>query len=174
PFLQRLGIEEEVASYSTFKPGATFVFAPDDHLSMRFQEVRKARTAYAYNVPRDRFDRSMREVAMRAGARFVPRHARLERESGSERVRLDAASLEAARLSRAPDFIVDAAGRGRLLGRLLGLETVEGDRRDTALHAHLEGVPLIDEGHVHTDRLEHGWCWRIPLPGRVSVGFVID
>src|SRR5690606_2722137 len=69
PFLQRLGIEEEVASYSTFKPGATFVFAPDDHLSMRFQEVRKARTAYAYNVPRDRFDRSMREVAMRAGAR---------------------------------------------------------------------------------------------------------
>jgi hypothetical protein len=27
---------------------------------------------------------------------------------------------------------------------------------------------------VHTDRLDHGWGWRIPLPGRVSVGIVVD
>ena len=27
---------------------------------------------------------------------------------------------------------------------------------------------------MHTDRLEHGWLWRIPLPGRVSMGLVID
>ena len=34
------------------------------------------------------------------------------------------------------------------------------------LHAHLEGVPLVHEGHVHTDLLEHGWCWRIPRRSR--------
>jgi flavin-dependent dehydrogenase len=27
---------------------------------------------------------------------------------------------------------------------------------------------------VHTDVLETGWSWRIPLPGRVSVGLVIN
>jgi flavin-dependent dehydrogenase len=174
PFLRRLGIEEEVASYSTYKPGATFVLGEGDSLSFRFLEVRAARTTYSYNVPRDRLDHSIRDAAVAAGARLVPRHARLEREPGSERVRLAAESQEAAGLSRPPDFIVDAAGRSRVLARLLDLPSVEGARRDTALHAHMEGVPLMVEGNVHTDRLEHGWCWRIPLPGRVSVGLVMD
>jgi hypothetical protein len=95
-------------------------------------------------------------------------------DAGGERVALAAECLEAAGLAGQPDFIVDAAGRVRLLGRLLGLPAVEGGRRDTALHTHLEGVPLLHAGHVHTDRLEHGWSWRIPLPGRVSVGLVIE
>ena len=174
PFLAALGIEEEVAAYSTLKPGATFTFDQDDRMSFLFGEVRAAKTPYSYNVPRDRLDRSVREAAERAGARFVPRHARVEREPGGERVRLATESLAAAGLDAQPDFVVDAAGRSRLLGRLFELPVVEGGRRDTALHAHLEGVPLVFEGHVHTDLLEHGWCWRIPLPGRVSVGLVID
>jgi len=174
PFLRALGIEDEVASYSVFKPGATFTFDEGDSLTFLFGEVRSAKTPYSYNVPRDRLDQSVREAALRAGARLVPRHGRLEREGGSERVRLAEESLAAAGLAAQPDFVVDAAGRVRLLGRLLELPVVEGGRRDTALHTHLEGVPLLYEGHVHTDRLEHGWCWRIPLPGRVSVGLVID
>jgi len=174
PFLQALGIEDEVAAYSTFKPGATFTFDAGDHMTFLFGEVRSARTPYSYNVPRDQLDRSVREAALRAGARFVPRHVRLTRVAGSERVELDAESLAAAGFAAPPDFVVDAAGRGRLLGRLLELPLVEGGRRDTALHAHLEDVPLMFEGHVHTDLLEHGWCWRIPLPGRVSIGLVID
>ena len=174
PFLRELGIEDEVAAYSTYKPGASFVFDEDDTLSFRFDEVPAARTPYSYNVPRDRFDRTLREAAVRSGVSCVPRHAHLERVPGGERVRLDAESLAAAGLAEPPDFVVDAAGRGRLLGRLLGLPVVEGGRRDTALHAHLEGVPLLFEGNVHTDRLEHGWGWRIPLPGRVSVGLVIE
>ena len=173
PFLERLGIEDEVAAYSTWKPGATFTFDADDRMTFLFGEVRAARTPYSYNVPRDRLDRSVREAALRAGVRFVPRHAKLERGEG-DRVRLAGESLAAADLAAPPDFVVDAAGRSRLLGRLLALPVVEGGRRDTALHAHLEGVPLVFEGHVHTDLLEHGWCWRIPLPGRVSVGLVID
>lgn len=172
PFLRALGIEDEVASYSVLKPGATFTFDEGDTMSFLFGEVRDAKTPYSYNVPRDRLDQSMRDAALRAGARLVAQHGRLEAEG--ERVRLAAESLEAAGLAAQPDFVVDAAGRVRLLGRLLELPVVEGGRRDTALHTHLEGVPLLHEGHVHTDRLEHGWCWRIPLPGRVSVGLVID
>src|SRR5512145_950659 len=174
PFLRLLGIEEEEAAYSTWKPGATFTFDAGDEMTFLFGEVRAARTPYSYNVPRDRLDQSVRDAAVRAGVRFVPRHARVEREPGTGRVSLEASSLAAAGLDAPPDFVVDAAGRSRLLGRLLELPVVEGGRRDTALHAHLEGVPLMFEGHVHTDLLEHGWSWRIPLPGRVSVGFVIE
>ncbi len=86
PFLQRLGIEEEVASYSTLKPGATFRFGLEDVLMFRFDEVRGARTTYSYNVPRDRFDASVRDAALAAGARLVPDHARVERDGFDERV----------------------------------------------------------------------------------------
>ena len=55
PFLRELGIEDEVAAYSVHKKGATFVISPDEVRSFRFAEVRKAKTRYAYNVPRDRF-----------------------------------------------------------------------------------------------------------------------
>jgi flavin-dependent dehydrogenase len=174
PYLKRLGVEEEVASYAVWKGGATFVFDRESRLDIRFDEVRGARSTYSYNVPRDRFDATLLEAARRSGARVVEAAARLERVDAGERVRLDAASLASAGLAESPEFVVDAAGRGRLLPRLLGLEHIDGDRRDTALHAHFEGIEVEIPGNVHTDRLEHGWLWRIPLPGRVSMGVVID
>ena len=100
--------------------------------------------------------------------------ARLQVEPGGDRVALAPEALERAGLATQPDFVVDAGGRGRQLSRLLDLPARAGDRRDTALHAHLEGVELIRPNDIHTDRLQHGWSWRIPLPGRVSVGLVMD
>jgi len=176
PFLRQLGVEDEVASYSIWKGGATFVLSRDARLSFRFSEVRGARTTYSYNVPRDRFDATLLAAAGRAGVQIVNGSARLERVGDSDEVRLSDETLELARgvLTRAPDFIVDAGGRNRTIPRLLGIPILDGDRRDTALHAHFEGIEVEIPGNVHTDRLEHGWLWRIPLPGRVSMGLVID
>jgi flavin-dependent dehydrogenase len=178
PFLRELGIEQEVASYSVWKGGATFVYDGESRLSFRFHEVRGAKTTYSYNVPRDRFDASVLDAAKRAGAAIVEHGARLVRDGGSDRLALDEETLAAARSAGAldgqPDLIVDAGGRARLIPNLLGIPSDTGPRRDTALHAHLSGVEVEIEGNVHTDRLEHGWCWRIPLPGRVSVGFIVD
>ncbi len=176
PYLRRLGIEEEVAGFSIWKGGATFVFGAEDRLSFRFTEVRKAKTTYSYNVPRDLFDATCLEAARRAGVKVIDHGARLERDGDTDRVRLSDDTLAAAgeALQGQPDFIVDAGGRRRTLAQLLGIPTVDGDRRDTALHAHFEGIEVEIEGNVHTDRLEHGWLWRIPLPGRVSMGVVVD
>ena len=176
PYLRRLGIEPEVAAFSIWKGGATFVFGEAGRMSFRFNEVRDARTTYSYNVPRDRFDALCVEAARRAGARVIDHRARLERDGSSDRVRLCADTLAAAgdALREPPEFIVDAAGRRRLVPDLLGIPVVDGDRRDAALHAHFEGIEVEIPGNVHTDRLEHGWLWRIPLPGRVSMGAVVD
>lgn len=176
PYLRKLGVEDEVASYSQWKGGATFVLNSRDRMSIRFTDARGAKTTYSYNVPRDRFDATILEAAVRAGVKIVPAMGRVER-AGEDRIRLSDASLAAAAgvLDGQPDWIIDAGGRNRQVARLLNLETITGKRRDTALHAHLEGVEVEVEGNVHTDRLENaGWCWRIPLPGRVSLGFVLD
>jgi len=176
PYLRRLGIEEEVAAFSIWKGGATFVFGTDGRMSFRFNEVRHAKTTYSYNVPRDRFDALCVEAARRAGARVVEHAARIEREGSSDRLRLCDETLAAAgdALPEQPDFIVDAGGRRRIVPQLLGIPVIDGDRRDAALHAHFEGIEVEIPGNVHTDRLEHGWLWRIPLPGRVSMGAVVD
>ena len=173
PFLAELGVEDEVRSYSTFKPGATFVL-PDGEMSFRFDEVRKAKTTYSYNVPRDRLDASILAAAERAGVHVVEHRARITPD-GKGGIELSSGAIDAARpmLDDEPTWIVDASGRARTVSNALGLPFEEGDRKDVALFAHLEGVPLIKEGNVHTDLIDHGWSWRIPLPGRVSVGFVV-
>lgn len=176
PFLRELGIEDEVRGYSTFKQGATFVLGPDETLSFRFDEVRKAKTRYSYNVPRDLFDASIARVAERSGAHIIRETAQLERVPGSDRVVLSPESLAHTRdvFDGQPDLIVEAGGRSRLLPNLLDLPFETGSRKDTALFAHCDGVAQVVEGNVHVDRLERGWSWRIPLPGKMSVGFVID
>jgi len=175
PFLRKLGVEEEVASYSTYKPGATFTFTPERRLSFCFAEVRGCQTHYAYNVPRAEFDETLRRRALASGAKLVESNAVLEKDAEPDRVRLSDATLAAASgaLDGPPDFIVDASGRNRVLARLLAIRSIAGPRRDTALHAHMEGVPLVIPGNIHSDRIERGWAWRIPLPGRVSVGLVV-
>ena len=177
PMLRELGVEEEIATYSIRKTGATFCFNSCERLNIRFGEVRGGRTDYSYNVPRDRFDATLLEAAVGAGAVLVEHPARLVRVPGTERLELADESLAAVAHvfgGSAPDFIVDAGGRKRTGARLLELPYEEGPRKDTALHAHHTGVEVEIEGNVHTDRLDYGWAWRIPLPGRVSVGIVVD
>ncbi len=177
PLLRRLGIEDEVREYAMYKPGATFVLRDGETISFSFDEWAGSLPGYAYNVPRERFDRTLGDAAERAGASVVSATARLsadpERSGG---IRFDDATAELVHstLGGAADLIVDATGRGRALARALSLGSMPGDRYDEALFAHCEGIPLVRDGNVHIDHLEHGWCWRIPLPGRVSVGIVMD
>jgi hypothetical protein len=176
PFLRDLGIEDDVRGYSTFKPGATFVLGPDEVMQFEFAGVRGAKTTYSYNVPRDLLDASIAGAANKSGATVIREAASLTRVAGSDRVELAQETLDRADgcLDGQPDLIVDASGRARVFGRLFDLPVRPGDRNDTALFAHCDGVSLLNEGHVHTDLLEHGWSWRIPLPGRMSVGLVMD
>lgn len=171
PLLRELGVENEVREYSTHKPGATFVLGPGHAIEIDFATSCTRVPGYAYNVPRDRFDATLLAECARSGAQVVPTAARVEAD-GADRVRLSEETLAAAGLNTQPDLVVDASGRARLLARALDLPTNPGSRRDTALFSHCVQVPLDREGHVHSDRLERGWCWRIPLPGRVSMGVV--
>ena len=174
PILRELGVEEEIASFSIRKPGATFVLGPADRQEFRFEDVHGTLPDYAYNVPRHRFDAVLREACERSGAKTIQARGRVERSG--DQLRLSRESLDAADglFGKGPDLLVDATGRSRTVARVMNLPTTTGDRKDVALFAHHEGVQVDVEGHVHTDRLERGWSWRIPLPGCTSLGFVVD
>ncbi len=176
PLLQDLGVEQEVAAYSIYKPGACFTFNADQIFEFRFDETPSDLPSYAYNVPRDKFNASLLNAALRAGAKHVKRKVVLSKASHSEEIKLDNDSrLEAAGYweKSEPDLIVDAAGRANLIGRLLDIPMQKGPRQDVALFAHVDKTELVDTGYVHNDRIDQGWCWRIPLPEKVSLGFVV-
>ncbi len=174
PLLRTLGVEDQIRSFSTLKPGATFNIDANENYSFSFERCTEC-TGYAYNVPRDKFDAALLENARKSGVKIIEAPAKIERVSGTDQVRLSDESLAAAGdfFSGYPDFIADGTGRLRLLPNLLGLGAAEGGRRDMALHAHVDTADLDHAGHVHSTRLDFGWGWRIPLPGRVSIGLVI-
>ncbi len=175
PMLRELGVEDEVKTYSKYKPGATINLTPTFNLVFPFKELRAKVPPYAYNTPRDRFDDTLLEAARKAGAHIIDTAAKVEKIPGTDRVRLSAETLAATNgvFSGPPDLIVDATGRVRLLPQALELPSVKGPREDIALFAHLDSTKIDNEGHVHTTRLDHGWSWRIPLPDRMSLGVII-
>ncbi|POZ50053.1 NAD(P)/FAD-dependent oxidoreductase [Methylovulum psychrotolerans] len=176
PLLQELDVEAEVASYSQYKPGACFTYNADEVFEFRFADTPSDLPSYSYNVPRDRFNATLLAAAQRAGAKLIAHHVQLSRVADTDWLTFDAQSLAAAAGcwdAAEPDLIVDAAGRANLIGRLLNIPMQKGLRQDVALFAHVDKTELVDPGYVHNDRMDQGWCWRIPLPGRVSFGFVV-
>lgn len=175
PMLQQLGVEKTVAGFSTLKPGATFNLRETDNFSFFFDKLIGNTATYAYNVPRDKFDDALLNAAREAGAKIIEAAAHVEKIPGTDRVKLSDETLATAGagFNGQPDLIVDATGRLRLLPKLLDIPAREAGRKDTALFAHVDRTQLDHPGHVHTTRLDHGWSWRIPLPGKVSVGMVV-
>ena len=175
PMLQTLGVEEEVAAYSIYKPGACFTYNANEVFQFRFSNTPSDLPSYSYNVPRDKFNATLLNAAERAGATLIKRKVQLSADNSGQ-IALDDDSIKAATdcwEGDAPDLIVDAAGRANIIGRLLEIPMQKGTRQDVALFAHVDETELVDPGYVHNDRIEQGWCWRIPLPNRVSLGFVI-
>ena len=175
PILRRLGVEDEVKSYSMYKPGATFRMDAQEN-EYGFGEFGGKFPHYAYNVPRDKFDDTLKHAARAAGSHFLEISAKLERSEHGTGVNLVGESLESARevLGSAPDLIVDASGRSRLISALLELPSTQGKRRDTVLFAHIDRANTTRDGNIHIGRLEYGWHWFIPLPDRMSMGVVMD
>ena len=173
--LRKLGVEEEVASYSRYKPGACFNIGEQGDFPFAFKDFCGSFPPYAYNVPRIRFEETLLAAAQKAGTKVIDVSAGVERVEGADQVRLNRETVNALGdvFPHQPHLIVDATGRARLLPKLLDIPSREGGRKDTALFAHVDNTKLYHEGYVHSTRLDHGWSWRIPLPGRVSLGIVI-
>jgi len=175
PVMRRLGIEDRVAAYSQHKPGVSFLHREGSRIDFHFGPIAKSLPTYAYNIPRPQFDDTLRERAEELGARFVTLRAAVEKGDASREIRLTDETLAAAGLTEHPRFLIDATGRARLFARTLGIGAKSGERSDVAYFAHFEGFAHDFEpaGQVVISILDHGWSWRIPLPGRLSVGIVV-
>ena len=81
PMLQTLGVEEEVAAYSIYKPGACFTYNADEVFQFRFSNTPSDLPSYSYNVPRDKFNATLLNAAERAGATLIKRKVHLSADN---------------------------------------------------------------------------------------------
>ena len=181
PILRRLGLEEQVASFSRVKPGASFVWSSSDQVRVAFDRFAPAVFPYAYNIPRPRFDAALLAGAVASGVRHVPIRAQLQRHAANgadAELTLSPETLAAAPelRGRQPHLIVDATGRARYVARLLEIPARMGPRKDVAHFAHFEGFRWNDTpGQVVVTRgRAGGWTWSIPLQQRLSIGIVLS
>ena len=176
--MRRLDIEDRVKEFSQFKPGVAFMHRGGQRLDFLFPEGVLGKTPnYAYNIPRPEFDDLLRTRAEELGVEFVHHRASVEKGTGEREIQLSEGSLMAAGMgSTHPKLLVDSTGRTRLFAKTLGLKATRGDRNDVAYFAHFENFDAESsvDGQVVLSILDHGWSWRIPLPGRLSVGVVVD
>ena len=178
PMLRKLGLEERAAAICQHKPGVTFTLDAKEQIDFCFESLAgTTMPTYAYNAPRPAFDQLFDQRADELGVNRVRVRAKIER-AGTDGLRLAAETLEQAPAlrGRQPDFIVDATGRSRLFAHTLEIPAEVGPRKDVAYFAHYEGFQdnTAARTRVIIGRLAEGWSWRIPLPGRLSVGVVLN
>ena len=174
PILRKLGVEDDVRVFATLKPGVAFIMRNRRTLSFRLERLRGMTCTYSYNVPRPQFDEMLRSRAVETGVQVVEGTVRVD--DGDGRVLLDGETLGACGLDDQPDFVVDCSGRAQVLRRKLGIGGRPGKRCDTCLFAHFRNVDLgvPQPGFAVITLMSAGWSWRIPLPGLMSVGIVVD
>ena len=176
--MRRLGIEERVAEFSQHKPGVAFMHRDGQRLDFLFPKGVLGKTPnYAYNIPRPEYDELLRTRAEELGVEFVNHRAKVGAGGAGREIELAEESLAAAGMDGVhPKLLVDCTGRARLFAKTLGIKAERGSRNDVAYFAHFENFDAEGsvDGQVVLSILEHGWSWRIPLPGRLSVGVVVD
>ena len=177
PLLQKLGLEERAKAICHHKPGVTFTLNDKEKIEFCFMSLAgTTMPTYAYNAPRPALDELFDKRADELGVKRVRSRAKIERV-GADGLRLAAETLDQAPWlkGKQPDLLVDSSGRNRLFARTLEIPAEIGPRKDVAYFAHYEGfAENTPNGQVIIGRLANGWCWRIPLPGRLSVGIVIN
>jgi len=180
-YLEQAGMLRAVVEAGfQFKNGAAFVYG-ERYTEFDFRDKHSAGWGTTYQVQRAHFDQVLANEAERQGAEIRYRH---------EVIAIDVAGKKPYVTIKKPDgeqyiieahFILDASGFGRVLPRLLHLETPSNFPVRGAIFTHIQdNIPVntFDREKIRiTIHLNHSdvWYWLIPFAnGRCSLGVVAD
>jgi NitT/TauT family transport system ATP-binding protein len=150
-----------------------------DHrqVNMEFDELEDG--GHAYQVDRARFDELLLRFARENGSRVLS-GACVERVNFNRAGQANgvAVKIGEARFTLKSKLVVDASGRGALLGKQLGHYRQASDPSQFAVHtwfADVERGPArtAEFTHIHLLPINRGWAWQIPIDDKVtSIGIV--
>lgn len=162
-----------------FKNGAAFSLA-GKRTEFDFSEKFSAGWGSTYQVPRARFDQVLADAAEKSGVPIHYQHTIVEADFDTPGLaRLSSVDADGVRRDWTASFVMDASGFGRVLPRLLELETPSSLSPRQALFTHIEDridVPDYDRDKILIaihPQFHDVWYWLIPFSnGRCSLGIV--
>lgn len=178
-YIEEAGMLRDVVEAGfQYKNGAAFL-RREQYTDFDFREKFSPGWGTTYQVQRARFDHVLAKAAERMGATVRYRHEVLSVDLDGEQPEVTARSPEGETYRVQARFLLDASGFGRVLPRLLKLETPSDFPVRGALFTHVEDrMPpgrfdrnkiLITVHPQHVDV----WYWTIPFSdGRCSLGVV--
>lgn len=146
-----------------------------------FSEKFSAGWSTTYQVPRSRFDQVLAEAAEQSGATIHYRHSIVAADlSVAGQARLTSVDADGVKHDWRAKLVMDASGFGRVLPRLLDLETPSMLPPRLALFSHIEDrITTSDYDRnkiliaIHP-KYHEVWYWLIPFSnGRSSLGVVV-
>lgn len=134
---------------------------------------------YTYQVPRAQFDHILANGANNAGAEILYEHSVVTVDFSGENPEITIEAPDSMRETLSPRFVLDASGFGRVLPRLLDLDTPSDFPPRESLFAHVRGFQRnnkfdSDMGWlcIHPEN-NQVWFWMIPFSdGTTSLGIV--
>ena len=178
-FIQQAGMMDAVVNAGfQFKNGASFVYR-DQHTEFNFEDKFSDGMGTTFQVQRGRFDEILANEAARIGVDIRWQMEVTAVDFSGDKPKLDVRDPSGEVLTYETDFVLDASGFGRILPRLLDLESPSGFPVRKALFGHIED--RIDDAQFDRNKIritvhpEHKdvWFWLIPFSnGRSSVGVV--
>lgn len=180
-FIKQAGMMEAVINAGfQFKNGAYFV-CRNQHTTFNFEEKFSAGMGTTFQVQRAHFDHVLAKEAARMGVDIRWQTEVTAVDFANDRPTLDVLDVNGNVTEYEADFVLDASGFGRVLPRLLDLESPSGFPVRKAYFGHIEDN--IDNSKFDRNKIlitvhpEHKdvWFWLIPFSnGRSSVGVVAE
>lgn len=180
-FLQEAGLLDAVtAAGFQYKDGAAFSHA-GKRTEFDFSQKFSAGWGNTYQVPRAHFDQILADAAEASGVSIHYRHGIVAADfSVPGQARLTSVDADGVKRDWRAKLVLDASGFGRVLPRLLDLETPSSLPPRLALFTHIEDrITTADYDRnkiliaIHP-KCHEVWYWLIPFSnGRCSLGVVV-
>ncbi len=173
-FLEKAGmLDAVIAGGYQFKNGAAFRKG-DQHSEFNFENKFSTGPGTTYQVKRADFDMRLANEAERQGVPIRYEHEIMNFEEGTDHVLVSVQDKSGKHYQVKADFVLDASGFGRVLPRLLQLESPSGFPPRKAISCHLKDN-ISDPDHdrnkilicVHPQDASV-WYWLIPFSDGVS------
>lgn len=180
-FLEDAGMLERVAAENfQLKNGAAFSHA-GKLTEFDFSQKFTPGWGTTYQVPRGRFDQTLAEAAEDCGVTIHYQHSIVAADFDTPgQAHLTSIDADGFQRDWTASWVMDASGFGRVLPRLLGLETPSSLPPRQALFTHIEDritTPDYDRNKILIaihPKFHEVWYWLIPFSnGRSSLGVVM-